>query len=254
MIAFTGEFKKIDVIYNLACPASPPKYQKDPIFTLKTSFLGNLNLLELAKKHKAQYIFSSTSEIYGDPKVTPQSEEYRGNVNTMGPRACYDEGKRVAETLCWEYRRLYDMDVKVFRVFNTYGPFMDKNDGRVVSNFINQALNNEDITIYGDGSQSRSFQYIDDLIDGILKLAGTKDFYGPVNIGNPVEFSIKELSNIVLDLIPDSTSKIVYRELPKDDPMQRCPDIFVAKQKIGRGPTIDVKLGLQKTIDYFKNN
>jgi len=248
------EYSKIDVIYHLACPASPPKYQKDPIFTLKTSFEGTLNLLNLAKNLKSQFIFASTSEVYGDPQIRLQSENYRGNVNTVGPRACYDEGKRVAETLCYEFRQMYNLDVKIFRVFNTYGPLMDKNDGRVVSNFINQALENRNITIYGDGSQIRSFQYIDDLIDGILLLTHKKDFYGPVNIGNPNEFTIKELSQIILELIPQSKSKIVYESLPQDDPLQRKPDITLAKKKLGWEPKILVKEGLLKTIEYFKHS
>ena len=246
------QIDKIDVIYNLACPASPPKYQANSIFTLKTSFLGSLNLLELAKKHNSQYIFASTSEVYGDPTVAIQTESYRGNVNTVGPRACYDEGKRVAETLCWEYRQQFGLDIKIFRVFNTYGPFMDAFDGRVVSNFINQALRNQDITIYGDGSQTRSFQYIDDLVDGILKLSEAESFYGPVNIGNPFDFTITELAEKVLKLIPESKSKIVYRPLPQDDPLQRKPDISLAKKELGWEPKIELEEGLLKTVGYFK--
>jgi UDP-glucuronate decarboxylase len=247
------QIDKIDTIYNLACPASPPKYQANSIFTLKTSFLGSLNLLELAKKYNAKYLFASTSEVYGDPEVTIQTESYRGNVNTVGPRACYDEGKRVAETLCWEYRQQFNLDVKIFRVFNTYGPFMDPFDGRVVSNFINQALQNQDITIYGDGSQTRSFQYIDDLIDGILKLSNSKDFYGPVNLGNPVDFTIKQLADKVLKLIPNSNSKIIYKPLPVDDPLQRKPDISLAKSKLDWEPKVSLEEGLLKVIEYFRN-
>jgi UDP-glucuronate decarboxylase len=246
------QIDKIDIIYNLACPASPPKYQANSIFTLKTSFLGTLNLLELAKKHNSKYLFASTSEVYGDPEVKIQTESYRGNVNTVGPRACYDEGKRVAETLCWEYRHQFNLDIKIFRIFNTYGPLMDAFDGRVVSNFINQAIRNEDITIYGDGTQTRSFQYIDDLVDGILKLSQAKDFYGPVNLGNPIDFTIKELANRILEIIPESKSKIIHQKLPQDDPLQRKPDISLAKKELNWEPLIDLEEGILKTVAYFK--
>jgi UDP-glucuronate decarboxylase len=248
------ELPKIDIIYHLACPASPPKYQSDPIFTLKTSFIGTLNILNLAKKHNSKVLFSSTSEVYGDPLIPIQKEFYRGNVNTVGPRACYDEGKRVAETLCFEFRQKENLDVKIFRIFNTYGPLMDKNDGRVVSNFINQALTDQNITIYGDGSQTRSFQYIEDLVDGILALNQTRDFYGPVNLGSPFDFSMLELAEIILKLIPKSTSQIVYQDLPIDDPLQRKPDISLAKQKLNWEPKIQLEEGLLKTIDFFKKN
>jgi UDP-glucuronate decarboxylase len=243
---------KIDIIYNLACPASPPKYQANSIFTLKTSFLGTLNLLELAKKHNSKYLFASTSEVYGDPEVKIQTESYRGNVNTVGPRACYDEGKRVAETLCWEYRQQFNLDIKIFRIFNTYGPLMDAFDGRVVSNFINQAIRNEDITIYGDGTQTRSFQYIDDLVNGILKLSQANDFYGPVNLGNPIDFTIKELANKILEIIPESKSKIIHQKLPQDDPLQRKPDISLAKKELNWEPLIGLEEGILKTVAYFK--
>ena len=246
------QIDKIDIIYNLACPASPPKYQANSIFTLKTSFLGTLNLLELAKKHNSKYLFASTSEVYGDPEVKIQTESYRGNVNTVGPRACYDEGKRVAETLCWEYRQQFNLDIKIFRIFNTYGPLMDAFDGRVVSNFINQAIRNEDITIYGDGTQTRSFQYIDDLVDGILKLSQANDFYGPVNLGNPIDFTIKELANKILEIIPESKSKIIHQKLPQDDPLQRKPDISLAKKELNWEPLIGLEEGILKTVAYFK--
>lgn len=243
---------EVDEIYNLACPASPPYYQFDPVATTRTSVLGAINMLDIAKKSKAKILQASTSEIYGDPEVHPQPESYRGNVSTTGIRACYDEGKRCAETLFFDYHRQYDVEIKVIRIFNTYGPFMNPDDGRVVSNFIMQALRGEDITIYGEGTQSRSFQYIDDLIDGMVKMMNSRDgFTGPVNIGNPVEFTMIELAQKVIDLT-GSTSKLVYGPLPQDDPLQRQPLIDLAKKELDWEPTIKLEEGLQKTIEYFK--
>jgi len=246
-------FIEIDQIYNLACPASPPSYQYNAIKTIKCSTLGMINVLGLAKRTKARVLQASTSEIYGDPEVHPQKEEYWGNVNPIGIRSCYDEGKRVAETLCMDYHRMNGVDIKIIRIFNTYGPRMDPYDGRVVSNFIVQALGNKDLTIYGDGAQTRSFQYIDDLINGMIKMmeAGS-EFIGPVNLGNPDEFSIKELAEKVLELIPESKSGIVYKDLPQDDPRQRKPDISLAKEKLDWRPTVKLEDGLKKTIEYFK--
>jgi len=239
----------IDEIYNFACPASPPKYQKDPIQTLKINFIGVMNLLELARNKNATFLQSSTSEIYGEPEITPQHENYRGNVNTIGIRSCYDEGKRVAETLIMEYHNQYNVNTRIVRIFNTYGPKMDKNDGRVVSNFINQALNNEDITLYGNGEQTRSFCYIDDQIDGLIKLMNS-DYIYPVNIGNPYELTIKELASIILKLTK-SNSKIIYKDLPLDDPTNRKPDITKARNILHWEPTYDLEEGLIKTIHYF---
>lgn len=241
-----------DEIYNLACPASPVWYQKDPIYTVKTSFFGAMNVLELAKKTGAKILQTSTSEVYGDPEIHPQPECYRGNVNTMGPRSCYDEGKRVAETLFFDYHRQYSVDIKVMRIFNTYGPKMSMGDGRVISNFIVQALKGEDITIFGDGSQTRSFCYVDDLISGMIKLMNSEDgFIGPVNVGNPGEFTIKCLAEIILELT-QSTSRLVYEDLPIDDPTQRKPDITLAKEKLDWEPTVELRTGLKKTIEYFR--
>ncbi len=242
---------KIDEIYNLACVASPKKYQNDPIHTLKTNFLGNLNLLELAKKNKCKILLSSTSEIYGEPNISPQTEEYRGNVNTCGPRSCYDEGKRIAETLFYEFKNKYNIDIKIARIFNTYGPNMDIHDGRVVSNFIYQMITNNDITIYGNGSQTRSFCYIEDLLDGLIKLMNSK-YNKPINLGNTNEININKLVSILSELI-NSKSKIVYTTLPKDDPTNRRPDISKAKKIINWEPKYDLKYGLKKTIDYFIN-
>jgi len=239
----------IDEIYNFACPASPPKYQKDPIHTLKINFIGVLNLLELARNKNAKFLQSSTSEVYGEPEITPQHENYRGNVNIIGIRSCYDEGKRVAETLIMEYHNQYNVNTRIVRIFNTYGPKMDKNDGRVVSNFINQALNNEDITLYGNGEQTRSFCYIDDQIDGLIKLMNS-DYIYPVNIGNPYELTIKELASIILKLTK-SNSKIIYKDLPSDDPTNRKPDITKARNILHWEPTYDLEEGLIKTIHYF---
>lgn len=241
--------EEIDEIYNLACPASPPKYQNEPIKTLKCNFIGVLNLLELAKIKGAKILQSSTSEIYGEPEISPQHEEYRGNVNTVGIRSCYDEGKRVAETLMMEYHNHYNIEIRIARIFNTYGPKMDKNDGRVVSNLINQALTNCDLTIYGNGEQTRSFCYIDDQIDGLIKLMNSNYVY-PVNIGNPYEINMKQLANIILKLTK-SDSKIVYKELPSDDPTNRKPDISRAKNILNWDPKYDLEKGLLKTIEYF---
>ncbi|MBA2846977.1 UDP-glucuronate decarboxylase [Methanococcus maripaludis] len=242
----------VDEIYNFACPASPVHYQFDPVKTLKTSVLGAINLLDLAKNTGAKILQASTSEVYGDPEVHPQTEIYRGNVNPIGIRACYDEGKRCAETLFFDYWRQYKVNIKVIRIFNTYGPNMNVNDGRVVSNFIVQALNNKDITVYGDGMQTRSFCYVDDLIDGIIKMMNSRDgFTGPVNLGNPSEFTILELAEKVIELT-DSKSKIVYNPLPKDDPMQRKPDITIAKNELNWEPKINLEEGLKNTIEYFK--
>ena len=245
-------YVECDQIYNLACPASPIQYQRDPIYTTKTSIYGSFNALGLAKRTGARILQSSTSEVYGDPECNPQSESYRGRVNTIGPRSCYDEGKRVAETLFFDYHRQHGVDIKVMRIFNTYGPRMDIGDGRVVSNFIVQALRGQDITIYGDGSQTRSFCYVDDLIEGMIRLMNSREgFTGPVNIGNPGEFTIKQLAEMVVELTGTS-SKIIYEDLPVDDPTQRKPDITLAKKELNWEPTVALRDGLQKTIDYFK--
>ena len=245
-------YVEVDAIYNLACPASPIHYQYDPIQTTKTSVMGAINLLGMAKRLRIPIFQASTSEVYGDPTVHPQVEEYWGNVNPIGPRSCYDEGKTCAETLFFDYHRQLGVTVKVVRIFNTYGPRMQANDGRVVSNFIVQALRGEDITIYGDGSQTRSFCYVDDLIEGFVRMMATPDeITGPVNLGNPGEFTIKELAEKVLDMT-DSASKIVYRELPADDPARRRPDISKAKQLLDWEPAVPLKEGLKSTINYFK--
>ena len=243
----------VDEIYNLACPASPPKYSINPIYTLNCSMAIEY-ICELALEYDAKLLHTSTSEVYGDPDDDnhPQTEEYRGNVNILGPRSCYDEGKRVAETLLYEYHK-EGCKCKIIRIFNTYGPMMDPEDGRVISNFINQALRNEDITIYGDGTQTRSFQYIDDLIDGMLLMMGTEpEFLGPVNIGSPFEFTMDELAVIILDLIPESYSKIIYKDLPKDDPRQRKADITKMTNKTGWKPKVTLQEGLLKTIEYYR--
>ena len=239
----------IDQIYNLACPASPPKYQKDPIYTLKINFIGIMNMLELAKEKNATILQSSTSEVYGEPEISPQHEKYRGNVNTIGIRSCYDEGKRISETLMMDYHNKYGVDIRIARIFNTYGPRMDKNDGRVVSNLINQAINNEEVTLYGLGEQTRSFCYIEDQLDGLIKLMNTEYIY-PMNIGNPFEITVKELANIIIKLT-NSTSRIVYKELPADDPTNRKPDITNAKEILFWSPKIDLEVGILKTIYYF---
>ena len=245
-------FVEVDQIYNLACPASPPHYQFDPIKTAKTCFLGALNILGLAKRCKARILQASTSEVYGDPAVHPQPETYRGNVNPIGIRSCYDEGKRIAETLFFDYHRQHNVDIRVIRIFNTYGPRMNPDDGRVVSNFIMQALHNEDITIYGDGRQTRSFCYVDDLIDGMYRMMNTEDFTGPVNLGNPGEFTMLELAEKVIAKTK-SKSKITFKPLPSDDPTQRKPVITLAKEKLGWEPTVALDDGLEKTIAYFRS-
>lgn len=244
---------EIDYIFNLACPASPPHYQKDPVFTTKTCVIGALNMLELAKKYNAPVLQASTSEVYGDPEVHPQVESYRGMVNPVGIRACYDEGKRCAESLFFDYYRTYDVPIKVIRIFNTYGPQMDPHDGRVVSNFIMQALHGVPITIYGDGMQTRSFCYVDDLIDGMIAMMfhTPRNFVGPINIGNPTEFNLLELAQAVLELT-GSSSEIIFKSLPKDDPCRRKPDVSLASQSLQWYPKISLKDGLQKTISYFR--
>ena len=244
---------EVDEIYNLACPASPIHYQHDPIQTAKTSVMGAINMLGLAMRLDAKILQASTSEVYGDPIIHPQPESYWGNVNPVGYRSCYDEGKRCAETLFMDYYRQNQTRIKIIRIFNTYGPRMLPNDGRVVSNFIIQALNNEDITIYGDGKQTRSFQYIDDLIEGMVRMMDTEDdFTGPINIGNPNEFPVLELAERVIRMT-GSTSKIVFKPLPTDDPKQRQPDIKLAKEKLGWQPTVVLEDGLKRMIEYFKN-
>lgn len=250
---------KIDIkqpiheIYNLACPASPEKYQKNPIYTAEINFKGTLNLLELAREKQAKFLLASTSEIYGEPEISPQKESYRGNVNTIGIRSCYDEGKRIAESLVMDYHRKYNIDTKIARIFNTYGENMDKNDGRVVTNFIKQMLVNEDITIYGDGNQTRSFCYISDQIDGLICLMNS-DYNNPVNIGNTREITINKLVAILYKLIPYTTSKIVNKLLPTDDPTNRCPDITIAKKVLKWQPSVELEEGLKKTIKYMQNN
>ncbi len=246
-------YVEVDEIYNLACPASPIHYQFDPVQTTKTSVHGAINMLGLAKRIKARIMQASTSEVYGDPQVHPQTEDYWGHVNPNGVRSCYDEGKRCAETLFFDYRRQHGLNIKVARIFNTYGPRMHPNDGRVVSNFIVQALTGKDITIYGDGSQTRSFCYVDDLISGFIRLMDTPDeVTGPINMGNPDEFTIRELAEKVIEMI-GSGSKIKYEPLPSDDPTQRCPDITLAKKELGWEPGIKLDDGLKPTIDYFEN-
>ena len=244
-------YLEVDAIYNLACPASPVHYQYDPIQTTKTSVMGAINLLGIAKRLNIPIMQASTSEVYGDPAVHPQVEEYWGNVNPIGLRSCYDEGKRCAETLFFDYNRQLGVEIKVVRIFNTYGPRMQANDGRVVSNFIVQALKNEDITIYGDGSQTRSFCYVDDLIDGFVKMMATDaTITGPINLGNPGEFTIKELAELIISLTK-SKSKLIYKELPMDDPVRRRPDITLAKKHLSWTPKIELESGLKKTISYF---
>tara|TARA_B100001248_G_C27388444_1_gene460968 strand:+ start:1838 stop:2776 length:939 start_codon:yes stop_codon:yes gene_type:complete len=241
---------EVDKIWHLACPASPFFYQKNPIKTAKTSFLGTYNMLGLAKRLNARILLASTSEIYGDPEVHPQKEDYRGSVNPNGIRSCYDEGKRIAETLCFDYKRMHNTDIRVMRIFNTYGPRMLPKDGRVVSNFIVQALQNKELTIYGDGNQTRSFCYVDDLIEGMVRLMAS-DYVGPINIGNPDEFTINQLANIIIDKV-NPELKIVYKKLPEDDPMQRKPDISLAKKELSWQPEIKLNDGLELTIKYFK--
>ena len=243
---------EVDQIYHFACPASPVHYQYNPVKTIKTNVMGTINMLGLAKRVRARVMQASTSEVYGDPKVHPQKEDYWGHVNPIGVRSCYDEGKRVAETLMMDYHRQNKVDIKIIRIFNTYGPRMALNDGRVVSNFIVQALKNKDITIYGDGSQTRSFQYIDDLIEATIRMMETDNFIGPVNIGNPNEFTILELAQKVIELT-GSRSKIVHKPLPSDDPTQRQPDISLARKKLGWEPKVPLEAGLKRTIAYFEH-
>lgn len=245
-------FVEVDEIYNLACPAAPGHYQYNPIKTMKTSVMGAINVLGMARRCRAKVLQASTSEVYGDPEVHPQTEDYRGNVNPIGPRACYDEGKRAAETLFFDYHRMNRINIRVVRIFNTYGPRMHPFDGRVVSNFIRQALSNDDITIFGDGRQSRSFCYVDDMIEGFIRMMNAPDdFIGPVNIGNPVEFTMKQLADLVIELT-GSASKIVHRPLPADDPTRRCPNISLAKSRLGWEPKTPLREGLKKTIDSFR--
>ena len=246
-------YVEVDQIYNLACPASPIHYQHDPVQTTKTSVHGAINMLGLAKRINARILQASTSEIYGDPEIHPQKEMYWGNVNPIGPRSCYDEGKRCAETLFFDYQRQHKLDIKVVRIFNTYGPNMHPNDGRVVSNFIMQALQNQDITVYGDGHQTRSFCYIDDLVNGMIKMmTSSTKVIGPINLGNPVEYKIVDLAKIIIELTK-SKSKVIKKDLPVDDPMRRKPDISMAKDLIDWEPTTDLRDGLEQTIDYFKS-
>ena len=243
--------EKIDLIYNLACPASPVHYQSNPVKTIQTNVVGSINLLELAKKNNCKILQSSTSEIYGDPEQHPQSESYWGNVNPIGIRSCYDEGKRCAETLFFEYHRIHDLNIKVVRIFNTYGPGMKMNDGRVVSNFIIQALKNQDITVYGDGSQSRSLCFIDDLVEGLIKMMNSeKQIVGPINLGSNNEITVLDLAQKIINL-SNSKSKIIFKKLPSDDPKKRKPDIRQANKELNWKPKIDLEQGLTKTISYF---
>ena len=245
-------FLEVDEIYNLACPASPIHYQYNPVKTVKTSVMGAINMLGLAKRVKAKILQASTSEIYGNPTVHPQKEGYWGNVNTIGLRSCYDEGKRCAETLFFDYHRQNKVNIRVVRIFNTYGPRVQLNDGRVISNFIVQALANEDITVFGDGTQTRSFCYVDDMVEGLIQMMnGPDDFIGPVNLGNPHEFSMLQLAEVITRLT-GSRSKIIFKPLPQDDPLQRCPDIDLAREKLDWEPKIDLEEGLRRTIEYFK--
>lgn len=243
----------VEMIYNLACPASPIHYQQHPIQTIQTSTVGMVNMLEVASEHHARILQASTSEVYGDPDVHPQPETYHGNVNPIGPRACYDEGKRVAETLCMDYHRAKNVDIRIVRIFNTYGPRMHPKDGRVVSNFITQALSEEPITIYGDGNQTRSFCYIDDMIDGIMLMMGQTQHKGPINIGNPQEISVRTLAESVIRMT-NSSSSIILKDLPQDDPRQRQPDISLAKKILHWEPKVPLEEGLKKTIDYFQQS
>ena len=244
-------YVEVDQIYNLACPASPIHYQFDPVQTTKTSVMGAINMLGLAKRVRAKVFQASTSEVYGDPTVHPQVEDYRGNVNPLGPRACYDEGKRCAETLFFDYHRQHHLKIKVVRIFNTYGPRMHPNDGRVVSSFIMQALQGEDITLFGDGMQTRAFCYVDDLVDGFIRMMATADeVTGPINLGNPHEIPVRELAERILTLT-GSKSRLVFRKLPQDDPMQRCPDIAKARALLGWTPSVELNDGLRRTITYF---
>jgi len=243
---------EVDRIYNLACPASPVHYQYNPVKTIKTNVLGAIHMLGLAKRVRARILQASTSEVYGDPEVHPQTEDYRGHVNPIGPRACYDEGKRCAETLFFDYHRQNGVDIRVVRIFNTYGPRMHPDDGRVVSNFIMAALTGRDITVYGDGSQTRSFCYVDDMADGLMRMMAAEDFTGPVNLGNPAEMTVRELAEAVIDLT-GSRSAIVYKPLPADDPRRRRPDISLARERLGWTPRVSLKEGLKQTIAYFES-
>jgi len=243
---------EVDRIFHLACPASPINYQINPVKTLKTSVMGTINMLGLAKRVKARILLASTSEVYGDPQVHPQVEEYWGNVNPIGPRSCYDEGKRVAETLMFDYHRQNGVDIRVVRIFNTYGPRMAVNDGRVVSNFVNQALRGQDITIYGDGSQTRSFCYISDMVRGLMAMMDNDEYIGPFNLGNPREFTIRQLAELVIQQT-NSTSRLVQRELPEDDPRVRRPDISKARKALGWEPEVSLEKGLAHTIEFFRN-
>ena len=244
---------EVDAIYHLACPASPVHYQRFPVQTIKTCILGSINMLDLAQRLEVPILLSSTSEVYGDPTVSPQNEEYWGNVNPIGIRSCYDEGKRAAETLFFDYHRQFNVNIKVARIFNTYGPNMSPNDGRVVSNFIVQALRSEDITIYGDGNQTRSFCYVSDLVSGLVKLMDSpKNIIGPINLGNPTEFKVSELANLIIEKT-NSKSKIVFMDLPEDDPKQRKPDITKARITLDWDPRIDLNIGLNQTIEYFSS-
>ena len=244
---------EVDAIYHLACPASPVHYQRFPVQTIKTCILGSINMLDLAQRLEVPILLSSTSEVYGDPTVSPQNEEYWGNVNPIGIRSCYDEGKRAAETLFFDYHRQFNVNIKVARIFNTYGPNMSPNDGRVVSNFIVQALRSEDITIYGDGNQTRSFCYVSDLVSGLVKLMDSpKNIIGPINLGNPTEFKVSELANLIIEKT-NSKSKIVFMDLPQDDPKQRKPDITKARTTLDWDPKIDLNVGLNQTIEYFSS-
>ncbi len=245
-------YLEVDIVLNFACPASPVHYQNDPVQTVKTCVHGAINMLGLAKRTNATIMQASTSEVYGDPEVHPQSEDYKGSVNITGPRACYDEGKRCAETIFWDYKRQHDVNIKIIRIFNTYGPRMQPNDGRVVSNFIMQALSNKNITVYGEGDQTRSFCYVDDLISGIMLMMEKDNFCGPINLGNPSEISIKQLASEIIE-ITGSKSKLIHKDLPIDDPQQRCPDISLAKKELNWKPKYDRSQGLKKTIEYFEN-
>jgi len=242
---------EVDQIFNLACPASPIHYQFNPVRTIQANVLGVTHMLELAKRTKARILQASTSEVYGNPSVHPQKEEYWGNVNPIGPRSCYDEGKRVAETVMMDYHRQYGVDIKIARIFNTYGPRMALDDGRVISNFIVQALRGKDLTIYGEGNQTRSFCYVDDMVEGLLRMMAVEDFTGPVNLGNPSEFTIQELAQLVLE-ITGSKSQIIYKPLPSDDPVRRCPDISLATDKLGWKPRLALNQGLIRTVAYFE--
>jgi UDP-glucuronate decarboxylase len=244
-------FAEVDKIYHLACPASPIHYQYNSIKTIKTSVMGTINMLGLAKRVKARILLASTSEVYGNPTVHPQPESYWGNVNSIGIRSCYDEGKRVAETLMMDYHRQNSVDIRIVRIFNTYGPRMAVNDGRVISNFIVQALRNENITVYGDGSQTRSFCYVSDLVDGMARMIEADQFVGPVNLGNPEESTILEIAEKILSMVR-SRSRVVFKALPSDDPERRCPDISLARAKLNWNPTVSLETGLGKTIDYFR--